>query len=285
MGRVGSACFAAITAAVAWGCLTACEAFSLDGLTGGDAGEAASGWLAGGDAGGDGTSATTSPGDATSSGLADAPHDVDLADAAPADDAALGDGACGPEAGESGGPTDAPIDEPPPPPTYRIVFVTPQISPGSLGGTGAGDTTCQGLASQYGLPGTYLAWLSDSSVSPASRMKKATVPYVLPDRSTVVAVGWTQLVSGNLAHAIDQTAQGSTVTSAGQSCNGTAGYYVWTGTTTAGASWNSYTCNAWNTASPGNLGGVGDALEQNADWTQWCQATCNVLAAIYCVEQ
>jgi hypothetical protein len=281
MARLGSACIAAISAAVAWGCLGACEIYSLDGLTGGDAAAGVTGWP------GDGAPGPTTPGDAASAPLADASHDVDLADTAHADDAALQDDASGSDTGgDSGGtPTDARTDAPnPPPPTHRIVFVTPQLTPGSLGGVEAADTTCQGLATQYGLPGTYLAWLSDSSASPVARMAKANLPYVLPDRMTVVAADWTQLVSGSLAHAIDQTAQGSTVTSS-QSCNGTAGYFVWTGTTTAGAAWNSYTCNAWSSGSAGNVGGVGDALAQNGGWTEWCQADCNVQGALYCVEQ
>ncbi|MFT4041478.1 MAG: hypothetical protein QM692_25060, partial [Thermomicrobiales bacterium] len=79
---------------------------------------------------------------------------------------------------------------------------------GNLGGAPGADGRRQNLANLAKLPGTYKAWLSDATSSPATRFTKATVPYTLVD-GTVIAQNWTDLISGTLRHAIDLTKQGT----------------------------------------------------------------------------
>lgn len=74
-----------------------------------------------------------------------------------------------------------------------LVFVSSTTSNGNLGGLAGADATCQGLAASANLPGTYKAWLSDSSSSPNSRFVHNPGPYVLVDGSTV-AVDYDDLV-------------------------------------------------------------------------------------------
>lgn len=45
--------------------------------------------------------------------------------------------------------------------TFRYAFVTSEMHTGNLGGLEGADAICQRLAEKAGLPGTYLAWLSD----------------------------------------------------------------------------------------------------------------------------
>ena len=48
-----------------------------------------------------------------------------------------------------------------------------------------------------------MAWLSDSTASPSSRFTHSSVPYVLPDGTTVVANDWADLTGGTLQHLIN----------------------------------------------------------------------------------
>ena len=44
----------------------------------------------------------------------------------------------------------------------RLVFITSTLHDGNLGGVAGADQICNELASDAGLPGTYMAWLSSS---------------------------------------------------------------------------------------------------------------------------
>jgi hypothetical protein len=79
---------------------------------------------------------------------------------------------------------------------------------GNFGGLSGADALCQGLATAAGLPGSYMAWLSDTTGSPSTRFVRATVPYTLVN-GTVVANSWADLTDGNIAHAIDRTESGA----------------------------------------------------------------------------
>jgi hypothetical protein len=71
----------------------------------------------------------------------------------------------------------------------KIVFVTSAKYTGNLGGVAGADVKCQQLAEAAGLPGTYKAWLSDKSSSPAATFTRWNGPYVLVD-GTEVASNW-----------------------------------------------------------------------------------------------
>ena len=48
-----------------------------------------------------------------------------------------------------------------------------------------------------------MAWLSDSTASPSTRFTRSSVPYVLPDGTTVVANNWADLTHGTLQFPIN----------------------------------------------------------------------------------
>ncbi len=100
------------------------------------------------------------------------------------------------------------------PPTHTV-FVTSERSDGNLGGLTGADATCQALAdgqSSIVPPGTYLAWLSDSTgAAPINRFTQSSIPYVLPDGSQVVS-DFTDLTDGNLSIPINIDETGVTHT-------------------------------------------------------------------------
>ncbi|MFT4040880.1 MAG: hypothetical protein QM692_22045, partial [Thermomicrobiales bacterium] len=61
------------------------------------------------------------------------------------------------------------------------VFTTSTTSAGNLGGLAGADATCQSLATAAGLTGTYMAYLADSTATPATRFTNTANagPYVL----------------------------------------------------------------------------------------------------------
>ena len=82
----------------------------------------------------------------------------------------------------------------------RFVFATSKLYKGDqLGGLAGADAHCQDLAAQAGLPGVYMAWLSDGDAGPAHRFRKSAQPYILPPGekgvASVVAQGWLDLVA------------------------------------------------------------------------------------------
>jgi hypothetical protein len=107
--------------------------------------------------------------------------------------------------------------------TPRTVFVTSSTFDSNLGGLAGGDAKCQEAADSGGSivpPGTYLAWLSDSTGSPSVNFSRSTAPYVLPD-GTPVAFGYADLTDGKLLHQIDMDETGA----------GVDGFqFVWAGT-------------------------------------------------------
>ena len=88
------------------------------------------------------------------------------------------------------------------------VFVTSTTHDGNLGGLAGADAICQARAAAAGLPGTYLAWLSDGSASPATRfLTQSAGPYRLVN-GTTIADDWADLTSGDLDAPINITETG-----------------------------------------------------------------------------
>ncbi|UCH80957.1 MAG: hypothetical protein JSW20_14660 [Nitrospiraceae bacterium] len=110
--------------------------------------------------------------------------------------------------------------------SVKLVFLTSSLHNGNLGGVSGADAICQNLATNAGLAGNYMAWLSDSSGnSPSTRFAKSDVPYILVDR-TAIALDWDDLTDKSLLHTIDLTEQGNYVDIAsvwGSRWDGTSG--------------------------------------------------------------
>jgi len=163
----------------------------------------------------------------------------------------------------------------------RRVFVTSAAYKGDLKpavgealGLALGDAHCQERADAAGLGGTWLAWLSDVRMSPATRFEAFIGAYQLVD-GAVVAIGWADLTDGTLAHAIDLDEAG----------NPAFGENVWTNTAADGSSAGQMTCMNWTSLKVTDKGtiGVTDALD--GTWTSVVDAPCSGTARLYCVEQ
>ena len=154
------------------------------------------------------------------------------------------------------------------------VFVTSTAYGGSIGGLTGADEICQIFADGANLPGTYKAWLSDSSASPSTRFVRSTGPYRLVD-GTQIAADWAHLTDGSLRAPITLTENGDTVNDS---------YYVWTYTKVDGTGGTSGEhCGNW-TAATGN-GFRGTAAYKDSNWTQSGSAACNTGQHIYCFQQ
>ncbi len=157
----------------------------------------------------------------------------------------------------------------------RRVFLTSSFHNGDLGGLTGADQRCNQAASDAGIPGSFMAWLSTSSASPASRFVHSSVPYCLVDNVTVVAADWAQLVSGSLSHPINMTELGTS-----------ASTLAWTGTNASGNGMGVH-CADWTTSSGVVTGRTGSTSDSGALWTDsggnW---TCDTAVfRLYCFQQ
>ena len=168
---------------------------------------------------------------------------------------------------------------------YKIVFVSSTTYTGDLGGLAGADAICNYLANlTASIPGRFMAWLSDSQQSPATRFVKSTGSYKLLDGRTV-APSWQALTSGGVLNApidVDQ--------------NGARHPFdaipVWTATlgdgtlAPAGPS-PDHTCSDWTVGSDsGIFTTVGFAQMTDFNWTQWPgDVSCDTQARLYCFQQ
>lgn len=163
-----------------------------------------------------------------------------------------------------------------PPP--HTIFITSTTTSAVMGGYAGADSLCAAAATAASLPGTFLAWISDGSTTPASRFTQSTVPYALVD-GTIVADNWSGLVSGNLRHAISLTESGGSPPppTLGGVCN------AWTGTSPAGTAQDG-SCTSWSATSDNSC--AGNSSLSNGAWSCQCSgAICGGTAALFCVQQ
>jgi hypothetical protein len=168
---------------------------------------------------------------------------------------------------------DAPDTAPPP---RKRVFVTSTEYDGDLKTAGAGtdglsgaDALCAARASVAGLSGTFLAYLSTSTVNAKNRIADVG-PWYLVDKTTEVFPSKAALSTTPL-HAIEQTELGTVVVKS-----------VHTGTTTGGGA-TSDTCTDWTTTSTNQT--YGSCSEVTSSWVAFGVAPCIDNGAIYCFEQ
>lgn len=170
--------------------------------------------------------------------------------------------------------------------SYKRVFVSSQTYKGDLDGFSGADNKCQTLATNpnVNLGGTWKAWLSDNSSSPATNtsFNKSTVPYKLVD-GTFVANNWNDLVTsklGNyLTNAISKDENGNIVPSSRS---------VWTNTNTDGSRIsqnNNDNCRNWRDMGAGFLGVFGFSSQKALGWTAANNNVCSTISSLYCFEQ
>jgi cysteine-rich repeat protein len=161
----------------------------------------------------------------------------------------------------------------------RRVFATSLTYDGALGGLTGADQRCQKLADAASLTGTYLAWLSDDTGSPATRFDTTfTGAYQRVDGTVIASDGWPDLTDGELAHSVflDETGTGF--------LDGT----VWTNTRPDGALLSlTKHCDSWTSKLDQGLNtpALGDPYRTDAQWTQAGSGACHVATKhLYCFE-
>jgi hypothetical protein len=165
---------------------------------------------------------------------------------------------------------------------HRLVFVSSVPSDGNFGGLEGADLFCTELASQAGLDGVFMAWLSTAQIGPASRMTHFMGPYQLPT-GELIANSWVDLTDGVLAHPIDSDEFGELPPAAGI-CQGQE---VWTNTNPDGTPLTLLDCQGWTSAALSGTSNAGQWSESQFGWTaSGCVAiTCSVMVPLYCVQQ
>jgi hypothetical protein len=93
--------------------------------------------------------------------------------------------------------------------TTKCVFLTSKVSTANLGGLAGADATCNDLAENAGLPGTYVAWLSDDDTDAISRIT-SNGPYATRT-GRIVANDLADLTDLTLASPISQDEYGNEV--------------------------------------------------------------------------
>jgi hypothetical protein len=165
---------------------------------------------------------------------------------------------------------------------YLTVFVTSKRYKGNLGGVSGADDKCQDLADDAGLVGTFRAWISSGSISPAQSWSTPTIdfPYYLADGTTKVADGWEHLFTARdyeLHHAINQNENGQTVTEA---------FQAWTNT-----NWNGKRvsteddCDGWSRSGTDWQGKFGGVQDTGHHWSWKGAVNCNWEIRLYCIQQ
>lgn len=157
----------------------------------------------------------------------------------------------------------------------RVVFATTKDYGGTFGGIAEADQRCQTHADTSQSPRVkgrkFIAWISTTGSSAASRFPKGTKAYVRPDGATIAA-SWTDLTDGNLGAGISLNEDGAPPGGSDR---------VWTGTSNSGASAVN-NCGNWKDAQlqgqRGNLGGGGPG------WSSIDNGDCQTTAHLYCFE-
>jgi hypothetical protein len=168
-------------------------------------------------------------------------------------------------------PSVTPTPPPGPTPTvtpgpFNLVFVTSTTQPANLGGATAYDTVCQTRAVAAGLPGTYVAWVSDASANAVTRLGTARGFVRIdgePFADTLAA-----LASNQVWHSVSLDEHGVDV--------GVAS--TWTGTLADGTA--SGTCTHWTSLS--GSGVTGQATGGPVSWTAHGSDPCSDSRRIYC---
>jgi cysteine-rich repeat protein len=166
----------------------------------------------------------------------------------------------------------------------RLVFTTSSLHTGNLGGLVGADMICNMRAQEAGLPGTYMAWISTSRGTPASRFVHSTVPY-LTTLGVKVADDWADLIDGSLDAPIQTTELmgpspvGTNVCVVNNVPNNRTAL---TGTLSSGTL-NGNNCSDFT--SDVGMVGVGVSTSSTFRWTNCANLDCANTAALYCFQQ
>ena len=170
----------------------------------------------------------------------------------------------------------------------RRAFVTSDRFAPSFGSLTQADAVCQRLASDAKLEGSFLAWLSDDSASPATRFVRGRGPYQRLD-GVAIAADFADLIDGRLLQPLN-------VTELGRPAEGQPDAYVFTGTQADGSPVRiaasepnaalGATCQGWKLGTERAWGAYGSFDTTAATWSYGgARLPCSRELPIYCVEQ
>ncbi len=156
---------------------------------------------------------------------------------------------------------------------FKRVFVSSVSYDSNLGGIAGADAKCAQLASDAGLPGTFLAWISDGVTDPDSRFDKLATTYVVTFEDRVIANDWADLTDGTLDFPITYSEYGTTVSDT-----------VFTNVNPDGTTKDTTNhCNGWGAG--GTNANLGRSIYTAGSWTDYQTAACGTAERIYCFEQ
>lgn len=160
-----------------------------------------------------------------------------------------------------------------------LVFVTSWAFPGNFGGLAKADEHCNMIANRSTKvpPGTYTAWLSDSTVNAKERINQ-TGPYVLLG-GELIAPDLSRFSSGGYRLIHTDENGGGGIPELGH--DGSHPNHVWTGTNNGGTGSGHY-CGDWKS---GGTGTVGSMDMEEYEWTDnGSPESCNWTNRFYCVQ-
>jgi hypothetical protein len=156
----------------------------------------------------------------------------------------------------------------------KKVFVTSTVTNGDLGGLSGADATCNSLASNAALGGTWVAWLSTDTVNAVSRLTPGSGPFLSADSLTFIANDIADLTSSSLDGPITEDENGVFRT----------GQLVWTATLGNGVYAGTDDCNDWTSSDSGNSAETGNSSSSSLSWTQVGSQNCDQSLRLYCFE-
>ena len=170
---------------------------------------------------------------------------------------------------------------------YKRVFVTSQTYNGNLHGVSGANRECRDAGDD--LEGTWKAWISDSTKSPANQSDEDVWnqyggEYRLVDGTTKVADSWTDLVTldadgtNYLKNRINKDENGVDIVAT------TLNWSVWTGSSPIGNR-SGGVCDNWSSSSGSYTGASGTANYQTSYWTEFTNFSCTQVKHLYCFEQ
>lgn len=169
-------------------------------------------------------------------------------------------------------------------PDFNRVFVTSTLQDGNLGGLAGADAICAARAAGAGLPGSYVAWLSTSSVNAISRLGSAR-GFVRIDGKPF-ANSAADIVANRVFNPIRLNESGVDVSSGVSP--GASNLTVFTGTLDDGTVAMGATCNDFTDNSPPTAGlpnaRRGEVSGGPVTWTARQNSNCSTTRRLYCFQ-
>lgn len=153
-------------------------------------------------------------------------------------------------------------------PDFNYAFVTSTTHTGALGGLAEADRICQDRALAQGLPGTYVAWLSDFHLHAKDRLQGASGWRRVDDRPFASSID--DLVNARIQYPLLLDEKGDL-----------ADEFPFTGTRSDGTR-APETCHSWTSEERVDKGLIGRSHFAQGVWTQDLGESCSGRKPLYC---